>query len=179
MQWGDPEKNPALVRIRKHFISPYVTTESTVVEIGPGGGRWTRYLLKAEKLYVVDFYQDLLDELRSNFNQGNMEFVKNNGTDFPGIAGGSVDFVFSYGTFVHLDLDLIDSYLRNIKRLLKPRACVLIQYSDKTKPLGKSNSGFSENDPETMRKLVTSHGYVIYKEDTEYAANASLIQFGL
>ncbi len=106
-------------------------------------------------------------------------FLKNDGDNFPNVPNESVDFVFSFGTFVHLDIDIIDRYLQNIKPLLKPESNVVLQYSDKTKPLAKMNRGFSENDPDQMRNLVQSHGYYIYEEDIKTMWHSSLVRFGL
>src|SRR5262245_22123787 len=145
LEWGDPESSPPLAYVRDHFLLPYLDPAATVLEIGPGGGRWTRYMLGVRELYAVDYHRELLDELRSNFDRPNMIFVNNHGDDFPGIPAGSVDLVFSFGAFVHLDVDIIDRYLRNMKPLLKPSSNAIIQYSDKTKPLGASNPGFSDN----------------------------------
>jgi SAM-dependent methyltransferase len=179
LEWGDPEESPPLRWVRGHFLKPYVTPETTVVEIGPGGGRWTRYMLHAKRIYAVDFYQEMLDELRQKVAAPNVTFVRNNGTDFPGIPDASVDLVFSFGAFVHLDVELIDAYLRNMKRLLKPDSVVVLHYADKTKPLGARNRGFSDNDPERMRALVRSHGYEIHEEDTGTMWHSSIVRFGL
>jgi SAM-dependent methyltransferase len=179
LEWGDPDSIPPLTYVRDHFLLPFVSQSSTVMEIGPGGGRWSRYLLEAHRFYAVDCHQALLDELRSNFNRPNIGFVKNNGDDFPDVETGSVDFIFSFGTFVHLDLDVIGRYLQNMKSVLSSKANVVIQYSDKTKPLGRQNQGFSENDPEKMRALVLSKGYTIYEEDEKTLWHSSIIRFGL
>jgi ubiquinone/menaquinone biosynthesis C-methylase UbiE len=179
LEWTDPEVNPPLRYIRDHFVKPYVTADTTVLEVGPGGGRWTRYMLTAKRIYAVDFHQELLDELKSNFGAPNITYIKNNGDDFPGVPDGSIDFLFSFGTFVHLDVEIIGRYLLNMRRVLKPRASVLLHYSDKTKPLAQSNSGFSVNDPDTMRALVSSHGYAIYEEDTKTLWHSSIIRFGV
>jgi Methyltransferase domain len=179
VEWGDPETSPPLGYIRDHFLTPFVTEETIALEIGAGGGRWTRYMLGVRRLYVVDFHQELLDELKSNFTSEKLILVKNNGNDFPGIATESIDFSFSFGTFVHLDIELIDQYLRNMKPLLKPSSNVVIHYSDKSKPLGKMNNTFSDNNPDIMRRLVSSHGYSIYEEDTKTLWHSSVIRFGL
>jgi ubiquinone/menaquinone biosynthesis C-methylase UbiE len=163
--------------VRDHFVLPYISPEKIVVEIGPGGGRWTRYLLTAAQVYAVDYHQELLDELKANCDASNINYLKNNGDDFPGIPAGTIDFLFSFGTFVHLDADIIDSYLRQMKRILKPDSTVVIQYSDKTKPLGRIDKGFSENDPEKMRGLVLGHGYTIVEEDLETLPHSSIIRF--
>jgi len=186
LEWGDPNKIDPLRYIKDHFLLPYFDSSSKIIEIGPGGGRWTRYMLKASKVFAVDFYQPVLNELAKNYNLPNIKFIKNNGSDFPNIKENSIDLIFSFGTFVHLDIEIIQEYLNNIKPLLKSSSNVIIQYSDKTKPLGyerivnsRDNRGFSDNDPEKMRKLIQAHGYKIYEEDTKTMWHSSIIRFGL
>jgi ubiquinone/menaquinone biosynthesis C-methylase UbiE len=178
LQWGDPEKGPVLKYVKDHFLMPYVLSDNTILEIGPGGGRWTRYMLHAKQIYAVDYHQELLNELKLNFSVSNINYIKNNGNDFPSIQDKSIDFLFSFGTFVHLDFPIIDSYLQNMKRILKHDSIVVIQYSDKTKPAAKSNPSFSENDPDKMRKLVLSHGYSIHEEDLTTLSHSSIVRFG-
>src|SRR5208282_2227725 len=63
LQWGDPEVQGPQAYMRDHFILPYVKRDQVGLEIGPGGGRWTRYLLDFDTLYVVDYHAELLQEL--------------------------------------------------------------------------------------------------------------------
>lgn len=177
MEWGDPDVSPPLRYVRDHFLRSHISPETTVLEIGPGGGRWTRYLLEAKLVYAVDYHEELLEELRKTVRSGNVRFIRNNGTDFPGVPAASVDFVFSFGTFVHLDIDLIEAYLRNLRPVLKQDANVVLHYSDKTKPLAQANAGFSENDPDRMRRLVQAGGYRILEEDTKTLWHSSLVRF--
>lgn len=177
LEWGDPETVPPLKFIRDHYVIPYVDGEHCAIEIGPGGGRWTRYLLGFRKLHVVDYYTELLRELKKNFNASNMHFIKNNGTDFPGIEKESIDYLFSFGTFVHLDLELIEQYLISMKPLLKKGANAVIQYSDKTKIMAQINDGFAENSPEAMRKSVLAAGFKILEEDLTTMWHSSVIRF--
>lgn len=179
LEWGDPEVVPPLRYVRDHFLKPYILPNTIVVEIGPGGGRWTCYMLNAKQIYAVDYHQEILNEIKSNFDATNITYIKNNGDDFPNIQDRSIDFLFSFGTFVHLDVDIIDRYLANMKLLLKHESNVVIQYSDKTKPLGKNNKAFSENDPNKMRELILSHGYSIYEEDVKTMWHSSIVRFGL
>jgi ubiquinone/menaquinone biosynthesis C-methylase UbiE len=144
---------------------------------GRGGGRWTRYLLDFKKLYVVDYHAELLAELKKNFCKPGMEFIKNNGTDFPEIAEHSIDCLFSFGVFVHLDAPIIETYLANMKLILKPGANVVIQYSDKTKIMAQLNESFSENTPEKMRRMVLKAGYTIREEDLTTMWHSSVIRF--
>src|SRR3982074_882216 len=77
LEWGDPDVVEPLQFIRDRYVLPYINAEQCAVEIGPGGGRWTRYMLGFRKLYVVDYYVDLLQELRKNIRKPNIEFIKN------------------------------------------------------------------------------------------------------
>jgi SAM-dependent methyltransferase len=177
LHWGDPQEVGWLRSVRDEFLLPFVHPDRHGVEIGPGGGRWTRYMLTFGRLYVVDFHQQLLDELAKNFRTPTLMLVKNNGTDFPGIPKRSIDFVFSFGVFVHLDLAIIEQYLLNLRDIIRPGGQIVLQYSDKTKPAAVANSTFSLNDPDRMRTLVTEHGYRVLREDLTTLPHSSVIQF--
>jgi SAM-dependent methyltransferase len=126
--------------IRDHWLLPYVRSDITALEIGPGGGRWTRYLLPVRRLYAVDRYPKLLAELRRNFPQPNIIEILNNGTDFPDVPPDTVDFVFAFGVFVHLDAEVIRAYLASLHTVIRPGANLVIQYSDKDKCKSRSNN---------------------------------------
>jgi SAM-dependent methyltransferase len=177
MEWGDVDAVPPLGFVREHFVAPYVRPDHVGLEIGPGGGRWTQYMLGFRRLYVVDRYQEMLDEVKKNFRPPNLVPIRNNGTDFPGVEDRSVDFVFSFGVFVHLDVDLIEEYLHNMRPILKPGANAVIQYSDKTKVMAQAISSFSDNTPERMREMVTAAGYTICEEDLTSLWHSSIVRF--
>jgi SAM-dependent methyltransferase len=175
--WGDPETASPLMWVRDHWLLDYVRPDQTALEIGPGGGRWTRYLLGFKQVYAVDYHQELLDQLKKNFNKPNVTFVKNNGTDFPSVPDASIDFLFTFGVFVHLDNPIIEAYLENMKRILKPGANAVIQYSDKRKILAQRIEGFADNDPDRMRAMVEAAGFTIVEEDLHTMWHSSIIRF--
>jgi SAM-dependent methyltransferase len=177
MHWGNPDNYPPLIPIRDHWLLPYVRPDRTALEIGPGGGRWTRYLLPFRRMYVVDHYPELLAEFRKNFMQPNIIEILSNGTDFPGVPDGSVDFVFSFGVFVHLDADIIRAYLVNLQRVIHSATQLVIHYSDKNKPAARDNPGFSDNNPRRMRAMVEEAGYRIEEEDTTFLDSAAIMRF--
>jgi len=131
LQWGNPDVAINLKAVKERYVLPFVNSQHTALEIGSGGGRWTRYLLDFAKLYVVDYHAEVLKELKKNFNRPNMVFIKNNGADFPGVERRSIDYLFTFGTFVHLDVDLIEAFLKNMKAIVKPGANIIIQYKSK------------------------------------------------
>jgi ubiquinone/menaquinone biosynthesis C-methylase UbiE len=176
LHWGDPNTHPLLRAIRDRFIAPYLSFESVACEIGPGGGRWTRYLLSFRELYLVDFHRELLDEFGRNFRAPHLHLIKNSGSDLPGIADRSVDFLFSFGVFVHLDMPIIEKYLSEIRRVLKEHGNAVIQYSDKRKLAAKKNHGFSDNDPDRMRTVVKASKLTILEEDTDTLPHSAVIR---
>ena len=178
LEWGDPEIVPPLQYIRDQYVLPYIDRNHVAVEIGPGGGRWTRYLLGFGKVIAVDLYSDVLDHLRNNFgSKRNLVFIRNNGSDFPGIEQGTVDFAFSFGTFVHLDVETITSYLQGLRAIMKQSGNIVVQYSDKTKVMAQLNEGFSDNDPVRMRAAVRAAGFRIIEEDTTSLWHSSVMRF--
>jgi len=177
MEWGDPETVRPLGFIRDRYVLPYVNPMHTAAEIGPGGGRWTRYLIPFQQLYLIDYHGELLQEARRNFNRPNITFIKNNGCDFPGIQDSALDFVFSFGCFVHLDADLITRYLTEIRRVLKRGGNAVIHYSDQNKIMAQVNPGFSKNTPEQMRAMVRTAGFVILEEDLTTMWHSGIIRF--
>ena len=78
---------------------------------------------------------------------------------------------------VHLDLNIIEAYLDNIQKILRPGANAVIQYSDKTKVMARLNDGFSDNDPDRMRSAVQRRGYKILEEDITTLWHSSVIRF--
>ena len=177
LEWGDPDVWTPLRFIRDRYVTPFVNPEHVAVDIGCGGGRWTRYLLGFKTVYAVDYYEELLSEFRKSFlRHRHVKSIKNNGTDFPGIALQSVDYIFSFGCFGHINQTLIEGYLGHIKEILKPGGNVIIHYSDKNKIMAQ-DAGFSDNTPEQMRALVLSRGYTIIQEDTTTMWNGSIIHF--
>ena len=51
-------------------------------------------MLGFRKLYAVDYYLALLEEIAKNVKAPNIKLIKNNGTDFPGIDDRSIDYLF-------------------------------------------------------------------------------------
>jgi SAM-dependent methyltransferase len=177
LDWGDPETVEPLKFIKDRWVIPYVKSDQRAVEIGPGGGRWTRYLLGFQQLYAVDCHLELLKELRRNYRHSNIVFVHNAGTDFPNIPEGEIDYVLSFGTFVHLDAPIIEAYLRNLRAILKHGGNAVIHYADQMKVMARENPGFSKNHPDMMRRMVREAGFKVLEEDLTTMWHSSLIRF--
>ena len=180
-QWGHPNEMKWVKKVVNTYVLPFINKNHTTVEIGSGGGRWTQFLLDFKKLYCVDLNKKLLDYLLERFGpRPNISFIHTTGTDLSEIPKNSVDFVFSFDVFVHLDIDLIREYLKNIKEIVKDQSNIVIHYSESKKLPAKElikNKIFSENTAEAMRKLVLDEGYIIISEDLDTVGHSNIIHF--
>ena len=192
-QWGDPDvrginylfqrivfpwRFPGnLSRVVDIYIRPYVTSQTVVLEIGAGGGRWTKYLLEGREVLVVDLNPQFFDYLRKRFEDSlsKLCFYQTTGYEMDGIDSEHVDFLFTFGSFVNIDPEGIDAYLTHIKRILKPGAVAVIQYADKKKLMGRINPGFSNMNHEKMEELVLKHGFGIVEHDLKILNHSNIV----
>ena len=113
-------------RIRRHL------PVHTILEIAPGFGRWTHFLAGlCERLIVVDLSSKCIEACRARFRDvTHIEYHVNDGRTLPMVAERSVDFVFSFDSLVHVDADVIESYLSELGRVLKPGGAGFIHHSN-------------------------------------------------
>jgi len=93
----------------------------TILEIAPGFGRWTHYLKDyCNELWAVDKSSDCIEGCQQRFaSVSHVRCVLNDGRSLSMIPDASVDFVFSFDSFVHPDRDVVEAYLRQLGTKLK------------------------------------------------------------
>src|ERR1700733_8868286 len=103
-----------------------------VVELGPGYGRLTSYLKDhCASLVLVDIAANCIDFCCKRFAQDSrIEYVVGDGRSLEFLADGSVDFVFSFDSLVHADLDVITAYLGEIERVIKVGGRAFLHHSN-------------------------------------------------
>ncbi|MCU0498108.1 MAG: class I SAM-dependent methyltransferase [Anaerolineae bacterium] len=178
MKANDGKYTPALHRVYSHFLRPHVQSNHTILEIGPGGGRWTEYMLHAQHLIMVELNPEFFDYLRQRFAAqiDKFRFYQTRDYELDGITSESVDFVFSFGTFVHIDPDGISQYLNNLARVMKPGAKGVIQFADKTKVMAQEKPGFSDMTPDKFRAMLPANLRVI-EMNTDLLPHSSIALF--
>ena len=135
------------------FVTPYLGPAVDVVEIGPGQGRWTQYIVaQARTVALVDLSSNCIDVCRRRFvevRDPELSFFVNDGKSLP-VSEASVDLVWSFGTFVHVELAEIDQYLSEIRRVLRPGGRFVIHHADRGDHGGDENldgQGGTEGGP--------------------------------
>ena len=127
--WGDVETHwfaTILPRIRKFLPA------RTVLEIAPGYGRWTGYLITSCNSYIgIDLAEACVKACKERFGlAGNAKFATNDGKSLPMVADCSIDFVFSFDSLVHAEADVIEAYIAELSRVLAPDGIAFIHHSN-------------------------------------------------
>jgi SAM-dependent methyltransferase len=110
----------------------WIPAGGAVVEIGPGGGRWTEALApRASRLTLVDVSERPLELCRERFRDAtNIDYVLSPGSALPQVGDHTVDAVWSFDVFVHIaPLDQAH-YLAEISRVLVPGGVAVIHHAD-------------------------------------------------
>ena len=137
-EWGEPMSNFCRPVLEK-WVLPFMQErgeKAVVVEIGPGGGRLTQFLANCKRLYLVEYNVEFFTQLRERFGDPD-HFVyvhTKDGRSLPKIRKNSVDFAFSWGVFVHFEIDHIADYLAALVTTLKKGAQAVIQFPDTSRP---------------------------------------------
>lgn len=122
MQWH------ALILPRIHMFVP----AGTILEIGPGFGRWTQFLRDlCEHLVLVDLSEKCIQACNERFASfPHVASYVNDGKSLDMIPDESVDFVFSFDSLVHAEEDVIEAYLGQLSRKLKKDGVGVVHHSN-------------------------------------------------
>lgn len=101
-----------------------------ILEIAPGYGRWTQYLAEhCQELIGVDLSVECVAALRQRFTDPKFRFECNDGKSLPTVADRSIDFAFSFGSLIHVESDVIYSYLTGLARVLTDDGVAFLHHS--------------------------------------------------
>jgi len=167
----------------RQVFGPFLGEPEVILEIGAGGGRFTTVLLpRCRRLIATDTSPTMLEILRRRFgHDGKLEVQLLDGRGLGGTPDASVDAVFSYGVFVHLQHWDIFNYIRETARVLKPGGKAVIQHANTFSELGwqlflrqvqpslnrhKHPWSFSLMTPEIMREFAVRSGLVVDRLET-------------
>jgi ubiquinone/menaquinone biosynthesis C-methylase UbiE len=119
----------------RELIEPHVRPGATVVEIGPGGGRWTEVLRSlASRLYLVDVSEMPLNLCRERFrDHNNVEYLLSDGRSVP-VPASAIDVIWSFDCFVHINPLDIREYFREFSRTLRPGGLAVIHHAGPPQP---------------------------------------------
>ena len=121
----------------ERFIWPTIKDFNfeTVLELAPGGGRNTEKLTAvSNKIIAVDFNAYAIEQTRERLGSSHggcqIEYHVNNGTDLQMIKDNSVSAIYSWDAAVHFDASILECYVPEFARVLKPGGFGFVHHSD-------------------------------------------------
>ena len=124
-------------------IRPYIHSGANVLEIGCGGGAWTKTMLGANEVWGLDAKSAEDNQIYEYLGQPkNLHYIQVNGADCHRLPDGHFDLVFSYGCLCHLPFTMVRDYIHQLPAKLKPGGQGFVMVSD----YDKFNSAWSRRD---------------------------------
>ena len=123
-------------------IVPFLTSASTVLELGPGRGSWTRAMLSIVTrgaVHTID-YLDVTPWLEPARYGGRLVCHRSRDNAFDAVADAGFDFCFSFGVLCHTNAGDIAEILANSRRKMKAGGVAVHQYGDWTRSMRKGGS---------------------------------------
>jgi ubiquinone/menaquinone biosynthesis C-methylase UbiE len=126
-------------RLVSEALERYMPEDGALLEVGPGGGRWTELLLpRSRRLILVDVAERCLELCRERFNDDpriqyclvdprSPSFIRSTA-----VPDDSVDGVWSYDAFVHINPTDIATYLGDFARILRPGGIGVIHHTGRS-----------------------------------------------
>ena len=104
----------------------------TILELAPGAGRWTQFLVSnCERFIAVDYSDECIDICKHRFGEvSHAKFYVNDGKSLDAVPDSSVDFLFSFDSLVHAEADVMESYVKEIRKKLRPDGVGFIHHSN-------------------------------------------------
>jgi phospholipid N-methyltransferase len=114
-------------------IRPYVNDRTTVLEIGPGRGAWTKCFIERKAKLIL-----ALDALSAEHNEfwdyvghePNVQYFQVQDNLCSVVPDESVDYFFSFGTFCHISPQNINDYMKSIFVKMRPGAVGFVMVAD-------------------------------------------------
>lgn len=126
-------------------IRLYTSWQFPALEIGCRDGEWTKYMVSADPLYIVDHHREFTDSAIKEFTDEYKRRIRVYLTpdhDLSILPKNQFSFVLCWNFLNYRSLDTIKEYLKQIKELLRPGGVFLFSYNDGDRPAG---AGYAEN----------------------------------
>lgn len=154
---------------------------TSVIELACGHGRHAEQIAaRAGKLLMMDIHEENIRISRQRLAKfPHVMAMTNNGFDFQPVADASVTSIFCYDAMVHFEPELVDSYLRDTVRVLRPGGRAFFHHSNYT---GSRDQHYAHNPAQRnvmgqgeFQLLALTHGLVVLRSQVIPWANIPAI----
>ena len=138
---------------------------ASVVELACGHGRHAVQIVdRSGQLTLIDIFEQHLAVCRQRLSgYSNVNFIRGDGHTFDPIEAQSISAIFCYDAMVHFGPNMVQSYLHDAHRVLRPGGMALFHHSNYPAPLNQ-HYGLNPHARNHMTKALFA----------EYSATAGL-----
>lgn len=119
-------------------IRNYTNSKYPALEIGPGDGQWTEYMVAGDPLYIVDVHPEFIESTKSKFPIEYQRRLRSyllgwNGLpkdDLSILPQNQFSFIFAWQVFDFFPLDKTRLYLEQCFNLLRPGGVMMFSYNN-------------------------------------------------
>jgi len=142
------------------LIVPRLSNSSAVLEVAMGHGRWTPFLAQRAWRYIgIDFSPSCVSFCRKRFaDLTNVDFHNTDGRKLSAVPSGSVQFIWSFDSFVHIEPDITESYLAEFARVLSPGGRCTIHHPGTPTSAQRAFGGRSQLTADLFARLANANG---------------------
>lgn len=169
-------------QLARTFIVPNIRPESTVLEIGPGHGRWSALIphrVPKGTVHLVDLSPSCIEFCKKRLSEyTNIQYHVNDGRSLQPIADQSVDFVFSFDAFVHIEEQEVRAYAREFHRVMKPQSMGVIHHPGSPTPEQRQNGMRSLVDSRKFSAILAENSLHVIRQTSEWGDGCNLALTG-
>lgn len=133
----------------------------TILELGPGQGRWSQYLRDlCDELILVDVADYALAQAHARLGEDpKVRYHVGDGRSLAMVADQSVDLAFSFDSLVHAEADVLEAYAHELARTLRPDGVAFLHHSNMRSY--RALARLTRAIPERRRRWLTLRGLVV------------------
>lgn len=163
----------------REFIVPHLRKDKSVLEVGPGHGRWSAEILpRVNYTFLVDLNPACTAYCNERFKEfKDKACLTNDGSSLSGlIQDGCIDFIFSFDTFVHIEEPETRAYIKEFARVVKRQTMSVIHHAGNPTPEQRARGCRSQVTAKMFSKILTENGLVVIRQtDTLVTMNNDCI----
>lgn len=189
-EWWDQGTLDRVFALVERFLTP----SAQVLEIGPGGGKWTvRLAPRVARVIAFDVADEMLIRTRARCERdaiNNVRYLLSDGSGSLEVDDESIDIVFSYDVFVHITLEDTVHYVGEMGRVLRPGGVAIIHHAvneatpawDRIESIndwyrrGATLGQFYYHSVATLQRMYERAGLVVRHTSTEHGTAIMTVQ---
>lgn len=159
-------------RLVSEMLERYIPENGTLLHVGPGGGRWTEFLLPRRTPCLVEVAERCLEICRDRFDSdprvqyclvasGPDSFITREAA-----PDASVDAIWSYDAFVHISPTDIAKYLGDFARIVRPGGICVIHRTGRSPSDSDYEEAFrSQMNASFFAYLLARYGFELMEQN--------------